>query len=312
MKQVIFVGGTAFSGSTFFHLILANDPKGFACGEVSWLFHPRRADHVNRLCGCGDPQCPVWPQVLRNGEERLYETIFAMHPEVGFIVDSSKSPFWIRAQMANLHKQGIAARNVLIWKTPLEFANSSKKRKRAYRWDVEWVNYHRLYVSLIKEWRSVRYFEMANQADALLPALCDYLGLTNFPGKKEYWNKTHHALGGNRSAKFHLYAPKEASEVLAQTFDSNRMSLYRSIYYTGVNDPALEAQVKSVTEQAPYFAEITQLLDEYDVTTPQRDRRDPREITLSPPMLELKRLKNTVGSLLGRYKFGPTITSAAQ
>ena len=100
--------------------------------------------------------------------------------------------------------------------------------------------------------------------------------------------------------------------LFAQTFDSNRMSLYRSIYYTGVNDPALEAQVKRATEQSPYFDEITQLLDEYDVTTPQRTRRDPRQLTLSPPVLELKRLKNTVGSLLGRYKFGPTITSAAQ
>jgi hypothetical protein len=210
--------------------------------------------------------------------------------------------------MANLARQGISAHNVLIWKTPLEFAHSSKKRKRVYRWEVEWVNYHRLYVSLIKEWRGVRYFDMANHADDLLPYLCDYLNISNFAGKKDFWNKTHHALGGNRSARFHLYTPNVANEVLAQTFDSSRMSLYRSIYYTGVNDPGLEEQVNAVTAQSSYFSKITQLLDKYDVAAPQRNQPDPRAVALPLLLLELKRLKNAVGSLIGRYKFGPTIT----
>jgi hypothetical protein len=198
---------------------------------------------------------------------------------------------------------------VLIWKTPLEFAHSSKKRKRPYRWDVEWVNYHRLYASLIKAWRSVRYVDMASHAGDLLPAVCHYLGLPYFASKQEYWNKTHHALGGNRSARFHLYPPSVAHEVLAPTFDSSRMSLYRRIYYTGIHDADLEAQVKAVTERSSYFSKITQLLDKSDITATQHDWYDPRTVMLPLPVLALKRLKNAVGSLLGRYKFGPTITT---
>src|SRR6266498_3705998 len=93
MKKVIFVGGTSFSGSTFFHLMLANDPKGFALGEIRSVFHPQRPDQINSVCGCGDPACTLWQQIRRNGENHVYETVFDLHPEVEFIVDSSKIPF---------------------------------------------------------------------------------------------------------------------------------------------------------------------------------------------------------------------------
>ena len=57
MKKVIFIGGTSYSGSTFFDMILANDPKGFSCGEVNALFNPYRPHHTDPLCGCGDINC---------------------------------------------------------------------------------------------------------------------------------------------------------------------------------------------------------------------------------------------------------------
>ena len=45
MKQVIFVGSTSYSGSTFFDMTLGNDPTGFSCGEVYAFFHPFRPHH---------------------------------------------------------------------------------------------------------------------------------------------------------------------------------------------------------------------------------------------------------------------------
>ena len=120
-RRVVFVQGTAYSGSTFFHLMLANDPAGFACGEVHGLFRPHVDGHVNRICSCGDPQCQLWPQVLARGEEELYASIFSLRPEVRLIVDSSKQPFWIRTQNRRLARANIRYDNILIWKTPLEF-----------------------------------------------------------------------------------------------------------------------------------------------------------------------------------------------
>src|SRR5690606_13273317 len=123
-------GGTSYSGSTFFHLTLANDPAGFAVGEVKHLFRPTKERHARPTwsCGCGDPNCDLWPRVKRNGEDRLYETIFEIHPEVEFIVDASKNVVWIDDQTANLKRQGIETRSIVIWKTLAEFAHSLQKR----------------------------------------------------------------------------------------------------------------------------------------------------------------------------------------
>lgn len=133
-QRVIFVQGTAYSGSTLFHLMLANDPAGIACGEVHGLFRPHMDGHVNRTCACGDPQCRLWPQVLARGEENLYASLFALRPEVRLIVDSSKQPFWIRTQNRRLARTNIRFDNLLISKTPLEFAGSKKRKGSFYNW----------------------------------------------------------------------------------------------------------------------------------------------------------------------------------
>ncbi len=70
-----------------------------------------------------------------------------MFPEVEFIVDSSKDPFWIRSQSENLRRKGIQAKNILIWKTPLEFAYSCQRRDHFEDWDGRWIDYHRRYFS---------------------------------------------------------------------------------------------------------------------------------------------------------------------
>jgi hypothetical protein len=82
VKKVIFVGSTPFSGSTFLHMILANDPKGFPTGEARFLAQPRGFHHVNPVCSCGDPNCTIWRDIYRGGPENVYETIFQLQPEV--------------------------------------------------------------------------------------------------------------------------------------------------------------------------------------------------------------------------------------
>ncbi len=115
MRKVIFVGGTSFSGSTAFHLMLANDPGGFACGETESLFFPRRDGHVRRLNDCRPESLAIWRKAYAVGAaERVYAHLFESMPDVEFIVDSSKNPHWIRMQHDQLTNQGIEACHFLI------------------------------------------------------------------------------------------------------------------------------------------------------------------------------------------------------
>ena len=305
MRKVIFVGSTAFSGSTFFHMILANDPKGFSCGEVRSLFHPYRPQHAQPACGCGDDNCRLWYQVRERGADRLYETLFEMHPEVEFIVDSSKNPFWIQSQSENLRRQGIEVGNVLIWKTPLEFAYSCQRRDRFDDWVERWIEYHRRYFSLVDEWGSVKYRSVTAEGTVIQDA-CWYLDIPYFEGKEQYWKKKQHVLFGNYSAKFHLYSEDAATEYLSGTFDQERLQFYRSIYYREVKDEALRKTVGEAVSVSAYFSRILDLLAARDVAGERSSDRDTglNVLRFSTASLEYKRLRQRVRTRIGQVRYG--------
>lgn len=273
MKKVIFIGGTSFSGSTFFAMTVGNDPHGFAGGEIRFLFHPEREIHVheNWTCGCADPTCGLWSKVLKNGETHLYQTIFDEYPDVNFIVDSSKNVLWANEQTERLAKQGIEAHNLLIWKTPLELAASLRKRGRLEGLH-HWTRYHRLFASVISEWRSVAYRRYTQDQDAVLQAVCDTIGIPMFPGKDRFWEKSHHVLGGNPSARIHLYAGESErfSETLGRARDANAIrttldSKYQKVYYERPVDPELEAAVAELRREQPVTDRLEAMLAAYDV-----------------------------------------------
>ncbi|HFC54061.1 MAG TPA: hypothetical protein ENJ43_06470 [Gammaproteobacteria bacterium] len=249
-KKVIFIGGTSYSGSTLLDMLLANSPSGFSCGEVYAMFHPFRKHHVDPACGCGDPQCNIWKHLKRQGPKKLYHSIFEMFPEVDCIVDSSKDPMWIRDRSNDLAGSGIAVRNVLIWKTPQEFHQSRKKRHQEHRWESEWINYHRHYFSLVDEWISLPYAELA-KSPRTLKILCERLQIPWFEGKEAYWEKRHHTLFGNTSAKIHLYDKESKQfqqcrqELSGQDRNEEKGELdsatpYKEIYYQAPQDDMLQ------------------------------------------------------------------------
>ncbi|MGH8501117.1 MAG: hypothetical protein ACREVE_01340 [Gammaproteobacteria bacterium] len=204
MKKVIFVGGSSYSGSTLLDLMLANAPDGFSCGEVSQMFHPYKKHHFNLVCGCGNSDCTLWSEVKQAGVDKLYDTIFEMFPNVNYIVDSSKDPLWIHERTKQLLGTGIDVKNVLIWKTPEEYYYSCAKRGQTQRWESSWINCHRMYFRMVGAWHSVRCVDLVTSNDTL-ERLCQAIGLEYFPEKHQYWDKIHHTLFGNHSAKLHLY-----------------------------------------------------------------------------------------------------------
>jgi len=204
MKKVIFIGGTAYSGSTFFDMTLANDPKGFSLGEVFALFYPYRKKHLDIETLDNDVD---WQAIKKSGTKNLYLNIFDKFPEVEFIVDSSKSQLWIHDRTIELKAAGIDVKNILIWKEPAEFQKSMKKRNEDYKWVKSWVNYHKYYVEMVKDWRSVRYSDFAQKKETLRK-LCEVLEIDYFEGKEKFWEKKQFTLYGNTSAKIHLFDEK--------------------------------------------------------------------------------------------------------
>lgn len=300
-KTVIFVGGTSYSGSTFFDMTLGNDPAGFSCGEVYALFHPFRAHHVAPDCGCADEQCDVWPQVLAAGEDRLYQTIFDRNPAVDFIVDSSKDPFWIADQAERLDRAGIEVKHILIWKTPVELAASFKKRGEFDAWERSWVNYFRLYLTLIRDWRAVPYADYTKDP-TVLADVCAYLGIPYFEGKKAYWEKTHHLLFGNDSARVHLAGDGEyTTQTRREPFQEPQL---QTIYYRAVEDVDLQHAVARTVQDSPYIEGILALLQARDVRNLDKAGDETAvNLRMNFTDVQLRRLKQAFNFGMGRLRF---------
>jgi hypothetical protein len=307
-KKVIFIGGTAYSGSTFFDLILSNDPKGFSCGEVRGLFNPSQPYHINPLCGCGRNDCSLWQNVLKGGKTNLYTNIFVLTPHVEFIVDSSKDPYWIQSQAKNLLSKGIECKHILIWKSPLEFAHSCKKRGKI-DWHKAWMNYHRMYLTAIKNWRSVKYSDLANNSHTLRK-ICNYLKIPYFSTKSNYWDKKHHILFGNVSAKTHLETENQLYDEVSEdksdnTFDqdsSYTINRHRTIYYTNVNDNDLKKNVELLISGDIKLQKMLMLLNERDIKNDYNGVYSNYNLDLSRINFYLRKTKRLTIRKLRRYR----------
>ena len=254
-KKVIFVGGTSFSGSTLLHFMLANDRAGIAVGEIRWLFYPAACYHINRPCACGDKECRFYEALYKEGARRVFLAIFERYPEVQFIVDSSKHPYWIHSQANILRQQQISVTNALIWKNPWDFYRSMQKRGRSKQWAQRWVHYHRLYFSLFKDFYALSYTKLATSPQAL-QKLCAHAGVPYYPEKREFWRRKTHAFGGNRTARYHFLNQPEAERVLSETHDPNRMDRYRSVRYVETITNEVREIVDRAFRETRYMREI--------------------------------------------------------
>lgn len=311
MKKVIFIGGTAFSGSTMLCLALANDEQGFAVGEVRHLFCPQTRYHKNyeEKCGCEDKKCRVWHQVKSAGIQNLYSKIFEMFPNVSFIVDSSKDPFWIEQQSKILEKQGIEVKHLLVWKSPLEFAYSCLKRNQnESQWSKSWVSYHRLYHSLVGNWRSVSYSQyVAN--DELLEKVCNSMDIPYYEDKALYWQKQHHVLGGNPSARIHLYDKQSTAyrtyETRLPKEDKARLERdYKNIRAKDIENEEVRKLVTGIINTSDYFDGIQKMLENKGFGVRTNVDEEYAGLKLSSTNIAMRWVKRRIRLQIGRSKYG--------
>lgn len=243
-KKIILIGGTSYSGSTMLDMILGNDPNGFSAGEYRGFLMPRKMRHYNTTFISKEAE-NLWSLVKRNSLKNIYKTIFSEYRNVKFIVDSSKHPLWIKQMETIAIKQGFDVKHVLLWKTPEEFAYSCYKRKKLKNWDNSWKKYYRLYFSIFNNFTIVSYSKLVKD-EAYLKEICYLLDIPYFNSKREFWQKKSFTLGGNRSAKMHLYNKdseafrKSAGSLIEDSIDRdlNIQKKYQQIYYE-LDDPFL-------------------------------------------------------------------------
>jgi hypothetical protein len=312
-KKVIFVGGTSYSGSTFFHLTLANDPAGFGAGEIRHLFRPTKERFVRGTwtCGCGDPACTLWERIKQRGEANLYDSIFELNPEVEFIVDASKNVVWVDEQSERLAQRGYEVHHVVIWKTLLEYAHSLQKRNRLQDGAelASWPRYHRTYYSFIEGWRAVKYANYTHDQAATLQAVCDRLGIPYFEGKERFWEKRHHVLGGNLSSRIHLYSKdSEKYQDVRRRAEGTRElgtaeTQHRRVYYEQPDETALRDHVARLQREAPYVAQIEEMLLAHDISAAALPNRDWPDLRLSQSEIRLRQLRQYTKDQFGRIRY---------
>lgn len=284
-KMVIFVGGSSYSGSTLLDLTLGNDDGAFSCGEISNYFYPTRPSHISPTCGCGDASCDTWQTIKNRSAKCPYPAIFDMFPRVNFVVDSSKNPLWIHQQQKQLSKMNIGYKSIVIWKHPFQAAHSFKKRGVEERWERNWVNYHRLYFSLIKDWCSVCYETFISDESAL-KQVCERLGIPYFPGKGRYWERRHCIIGGNHSARVHLHnvgSPEHerSCSIMKRSTGDDTNKHYRSIYANSIEDEDLQSSVHERMKKSSYLSTIVDTLRAHDVNVDARRSGSATNIELS-------------------------------
>ncbi|WP_374689709.1 hypothetical protein [Promineifilum sp.] len=310
-KKVIFIGGTSYSGSTFFQLTLANDPAGFGAGEVRHLFRPTKERFLRDTwtCGCGDPACTVWDRVKQRGEAHLYETIFDMHPEVEFIVDASKNIVWMDQQRERLARQGIEVYPLIIWKTLLEFAHSLRKRKRLGLEELSnWPRYHRTYYSFIEDWRSIKYANYTHDQANVLRAVCAHLGIPYFEGKERFWEKRHHVLGGNLSSRIHLYSKdSEKYEDIRRRARGQELGQaeteHRRVYYEEPDQTALHQTIAELSQKEPRLGQIEAMLSNRDVANSAPLIQEWPDLRLSNSEIRMRQLRQYTQDHWGKIRY---------
>jgi len=196
-KKLIFVGGTARSGSTLLDLILANDPKAMSLGEIHALFRPTRKHHFEELKSLKED--PVWSEILKGGKKNLFPNLIKYFPDVDIFVDSSKDPFWFRFHEKN-NKDKYQIKHVLIYKSPEELAKSFIKRGKNSAWINTYLHYHKTYFGLINNFRTIYYKELIVSEEEL-KSLCIDIGINYFNDKKNYWEKTQNSFFGSNTVK---------------------------------------------------------------------------------------------------------------
>jgi hypothetical protein len=292
VKRIIYIGGTARSGSTLLDMVLSNDPKGMSLGEVVALFRPFRKHHYElRRKLMADTK---WKKILKEGEDNLYPNLFHLYPKTEFFVDSSKNPFWIKKQSNIIQKEGANTHQILIYKTPVEFANSLYKRGQGKNWKKSWIQYHRKYFTLIQDFKTISYGDFIKNPE-VLERLCNWFGLEFSTAKYRYWEHKSLTFFGSNTTKIKGIEKKEGPSINQK----NHVLEYDNPSYPNIR--ALVDKEMADNNEIPKILEVLQAYSSFYEQQPVQHLPSLSHLTFSRMAINLMRMKNMLKNLYRRH-----------
>ena len=256
-RRVVFIGSCSFSGSTALDLIVATSEGATSLGEIGLIFNPRRKVHFTQECGCMNQNCDFWKGIIDQEEVDLHLRIFDKHGSLT-LSDSTKDPFWIRKRKVEIERSGAEVINILLWRNPEDVRNSFKKRGRLNDFEKSWVNYYKLYFSLIDSFVVIP-FEAIHSEDGGLERRLDIIGIGGT--SKKFWENETHSLFGNVTAKksfFPIDSPEYRTLLRRQNKTGTSELEHRAIFVSDVQED--DPQVPPHVEEIRRFLEINDVL----------------------------------------------------
>lgn len=205
---VLFILSSNYSGSTWLALLLGSHSRAFYVGELNKMFHDEPMPC--RLCEEKRRPCPVFHDVAQLKSKQIHATVLERTCK-SVIVDNSKTISWSKKFLAD---ERFERRYIHLLRDPRAIAYSLQMRKRKPDYlDLMEKNYE--IRNFLREngleHRVVTYNAVAEETDATLVDVCQWLGLVYEPAQKEYWNFEHHGPGRNGATAAFLenYTPSE-------------------------------------------------------------------------------------------------------
>ena len=239
---VVCICSIGHSGSTMLDLMLGNGRDAFSCGEIAAGFRPYRQHHFKIDCACGRNPCPVWQQFQEAPQSKFHATV-VQKTQADFVIDSSKSLFWVLDVHRWARKQKLNIYDVLLWKHPIDLCSSWSRRGRSpLHWRQRFITYYTRALKCGIGTRALKLADLVSDPEKVLRRICVEIGLRYFPGKHEFWNGQYHHLFGARRTR--------------EQVQSERSSVIGTPQYSS----AFEAQIPQLTARIEADVQLQHVL----------------------------------------------------
>jgi len=216
-RTVVFILSHIYSGSTWLSLLLGSHSRAFYLGEIN-KFYSNKDPMSCSLCDELSRTCPYFNDVHQIFYGDIHHLLFERTGKE-VLVDNSKRVKWSRKL---LNDDRYRHKYIHLIKDPRAVYYSLVSRNRApelTHWTERNLEIHQFISTFKLDAVVLTYNELAEQLDASLTGLCDWIGLNYEPVQKSYWNVEHHGPGNSSATRSFLPGAKSSDQ---QFYDDQR------------------------------------------------------------------------------------------
>ena len=259
-RRVVFVVGPPHCGSTLLGLMLGTHERAACVGELSRLPVAAADGNVASRCGACEDGCPVWDTqeaeallrgwydedryggvrvVLRGLVRSYYAPLFRL-TGAEVLVDTSKTPQWLKTRMRNLpDRLGATPLLLLMTRDGRGVVNSWRRKApetpfaaHIARWRGVAEDLEATFDGFPPDRRHrVRYEDLATSPAPVLAAVQRFAGLPVRESLPAFWTGEHHPISGNIGTRSMLrrYAAERAGHAFETDLGRGRDGYYRDL-----------------------------------------------------------------------------------